>query len=106
MAKITFITRDNETIIVEGESGSVMQLAKQNGIKGIDGECGGVCSCATCHVHVQNGAFDKTGEQSVNEQDLLELNEHADENSRLCCQMQLHDGLDGLVLKVAEKSTF
>ena len=45
MAKITFITSDNETITLEGTSGSVMALAVDNGIKGIDGDCGGVCSC-------------------------------------------------------------
>jgi len=106
MAKITFITRDNETITIEGQSGSVMALAKQNGVKGIEGECGGVCSCATCHVHVQNDGFAKTGEQSFIEKDLLELNDHADETSRLCCQIKISDEIDGLVLKVAEKNSF
>ncbi len=106
MAKITFITRDNQTITVEGESGSVMALARQNGVKGIEGECGGVCSCATCHVHVQNGEFSRTGQQGTIEKDLLELNDHADETSRLCCQIRISDEIDGLVLRVAEKNSF
>ena len=52
MAKITFITQANETIVAEGQSGSVMELAVAHHVKGIDADCGGVCSCATCHVHV------------------------------------------------------
>jgi len=61
MAKITFITRDNEKIVLEGTSGSVMQLAVDNDVPGIDGDCGGVCSCATCHVHVAAEHVEKTG---------------------------------------------
>ncbi|WP_157208977.1 2Fe-2S iron-sulfur cluster-binding protein [Mariniflexile maritimum] len=102
MAKITFITRDNETIILEGTSGSVMQLAVDNGVPGIDGDCGGVCSCATCHVHVDVGHHLKTGEATEIETDMLELNDYANERSRLCCQIQISDAIDGIVLQVAE----
>ncbi|WP_152285455.1 2Fe-2S iron-sulfur cluster-binding protein [Flavicella marina] len=102
MAKITFITRENESIILEGTSGSVMQLAVDNNIPGIDGDCGGVCSCATCHVHVDPAHTDKTGEASEIEADMLELNDHANEQSRLCCQLEISEDLDGVVLQVAE----
>lgn len=103
MATITFITRDDKTITLEGDSGSLMKLAKDNGVPGIEGECGGVCSCATCHCHIDPAHTSKTGDASEIEQDLLELNDHADEFSRLTCQIQVSDALDGLVLKVAEK---
>lgn len=103
MAKVTFITLDNEEITLEGTSGSLMKLAKDNGVKGIDGECGGVCSCATCHVHVKNEHFEKVGEPGEIEADLLELNDYANERSRLCCQVQITEELDGLVLHVAER---
>ncbi len=102
MAKITFITTDNETITLEGTSGSVMQLAVDNNVPGIDGDCGGVCSCATCHVHVAPEHVEKTGEASEIEQDMLELDDHANEYSRLCCQLEINDHLDGIVLQVAE----
>jgi len=82
MAKITFVTRDNETIVLEGTSGSVMELAVDNDVPGIDGDCGGVCSCATCHVHVAKEDFN--------------------EYSRLCCQIEINEALDGVVLQVAE----
>lgn len=103
MAKITFITSDQETITVEGMTGSVMELAKQHNIKGIDGDCGGVCSCATCHVHVAPEHFEQTGEASEIEKDMLELDDKANEYSRLCCQLTLSDALDGVILYVAKE---
>ena len=101
MAKITFITRDNETITVEGNSGSVMELAVQNNIKGIDGDCGGVCSCATCHVHVAQQDMNKTGEMTEIEKDMLEFDDNVNEFSRLSCQLKISDVFDGVVLKIA-----
>lgn len=103
MAKITFITVDNEEITVEGTKGSVMELAVQNNIKGIDGDCGGVCSCATCHVHVNANDFAKVGEPSEIEADMLELEDEVSEYSRLCCQIQVSDAVDGVTLKVVEE---
>lgn len=102
MAKITFLTSDNKTITLEGTSGSVMALAVNNGVKGIDGDCGGVCSCATCHIHVLSEHVSKTGEASEIESDMLELDDKTDEFSRLCCQLQITDALDGVVLRVAK----
>lgn len=101
MAKITFITSDNESVTLEGQSGSVMELAVNNGIKGIDGDCGGVCSCATCHVHVAESDIPKTGEASEIEADMLELEDNVTKASRLCCQMEISDALDGITLTVA-----
>ena len=102
MAKITFITSDNETITVEGTSGSIMELAVKNNVKGIDGDCGGVCSCATCHVHVDPQFFTKTGAPGELESDMLEFDDLTNEYSRLSCQLQVSEELDGLVLKVAK----
>jgi len=102
MAKITFITSDDDTIILEGTSGSVMELAVEHNVKGIDGNCGGVCSCATCHVHVKPEDMEKTGQASVIETDMLELDDNADKFSRLCCQLEISDELDGVELTVAK----
>ena len=103
MAKIDFITLDNNRVTVEGTDGTLMRLAKDNGVKGIDGECGGVMSCATCHVHVDPEQFDKVGGPNDMDADLLELNDYSNEYSRLCCQIQVSEELDGLVLNVAER---
>lgn len=102
MAKITFLTSDNESITVEATSGNVMELAVANNIKGIDGDCGGVCSCATCHVHVLPEFLEIVGRASEIETDMLELDDNADEFSRLGCQINITEALDGVVLKVAK----
>ncbi|WP_017446986.1 2Fe-2S iron-sulfur cluster-binding protein [Gayadomonas joobiniege] len=102
MAKVTFITADDEQITLEGDSGSVMELAVQNDVAGIDGDCGGVCSCATCHVHVAPEHLAKVGSASEIEQDMLELDDNANEYSRLCCQIELNEQIDGVILRVAQ----
>ena len=102
MAKITFITNDGEKTTLEGASGSVMSLAVENGISGIDGDCGGVCSCATCHVHVAEEDMERVGEASEIEADMLELADDVTEFSRLSCQIEISEGIDGIVLTVAE----
>ena len=101
MAKITFITQSDEEITLEATQGSVMELAVEHGVAGIDGDCGGVCSCATCHVHVAAAYMEKTGEPGEIEQDMLELDDNVSEFSRLSCQIQISEALDGMVLKVA-----
>lgn len=102
MTKITFITQAGDIIVAEGQSGTVMELAKEYHVAGIDGDCGGVCSCATCHVHVAPDFFDKTGGPSEIEQDMLELDDHVSPYSRLSCQLEVREALDGLVLQVAK----
>lgn len=101
MAKITFVTTDQERITLEAQAGSVMELAVQNNIAGIDGDCGGVCSCATCHVHVKPEHMEKSGDATEIEQDMLELDDNANEFSRLCCQIEITEQLDGIELTVA-----
>ena len=103
MAKITFVTQDDNTIHCEADSGSVMALAVQNGVSGIDGDCGGVCSCATCHVHVDAASTVLTGEASDIEKDMLELDDAANERSRLCCQIEISEALDGAIFHVANR---
>ena len=101
MAQITLITSDGEAVRVEGDSGSVMELAVKHNIKGIDGDCGGVCSCATCHVHVPEAFQTITGTASELELDMLEFDDNYQENSRLSCQIMISEKLDGITLKVA-----
>jgi 2Fe-2S ferredoxin len=102
MKNITFITSDNEETTVQGDSGSVMELAVQNNIKGIDGDCGGVCSCATCHVHVDAQFMEQVGKPNETESDMLEFDDNVNEYSRLSCQLNVEDVPDGLILQVAK----
>ena len=63
--------------------------------------CGGCCSCATCHIHVDAGAIDKLPAMSEDEDDLLESSDHRNETSRLSCQIPFTADLDGLKVTIA-----
>jgi 2Fe-2S ferredoxin len=103
MAKITFITRSNEEITLEDDSGSVMELATFHDVQGIEGNCGGVCSCATCHVHIAPEDIEKVGKATDLESDVLEFEENTNEFSRLSCQIEISEALDGIKLFVANE---
>ncbi len=71
---------------------------------GIDGDCGGECACATCHVHVDAAWMARTGmaEPGGMEANLLQFAEGSTENSRLACQITMTDDLDGLMLRIPD----
>jgi len=103
MAKITFIAHDGSEQIVEAKNGfSVMQAAMDNLVPGIDADCGGCCSCATCHVFVDEKWLDKTGEMQPTEAMMLDMSPDKQPSSRLSCQIQVTDELDGLVVTTPE----
>lgn len=103
MPKITFIEHDGSEHTVEGEIGlSVMRAAIDNLVPGIDADCGGECSCATCHVYVDAGWMDKVGQAGEREESMLDLNPERESNSRLSCQIPVTEDLDGLVVTVPE----
>ncbi|ADE53916.1 2Fe-2S iron-sulfur cluster-binding protein [Coraliomargarita akajimensis] len=101
MAKVTFITEDGDEVVVENAVGTLMEVATDNDVEGIDGDCGGVCSCSTCHVRVKQEWLDKVGKADEIEQELLEMEDDTDERSRLCCQIDMTEALDGLVVEVS-----
>nr|WP_254894953.1 2Fe-2S iron-sulfur cluster-binding protein [Novosphingobium sp. B1] len=84
---------------------SAREAALFNDVPGIDGDCGGQCACATCHVHVDPSWIDRVGclSDGSMEADLLQFAEGTTEESRLACQITLDDRLDGLVLHVPEQ---
>lgn len=104
MPKITFIEHDGNTRTVEAEPGStVMETAIHAGVPGIVAECGGACSCATCHVHVDEAWSGKVGPPSAMEEDMLDFAFDVKPTSRLSCQIKVTEELDGLVVTVPEK---
>ena len=104
MAKITYITNDNQTHTVEVQNGlTVMEGAVQNDIPGIDADCGGGMACATCHVYVGDDWFDKLTPKEDGEEDMLDMAFEPKQNSRLSCQLIVSDELDGLVVNIPEK---
>jgi 2Fe-2S ferredoxin len=104
MPKITFTDSQGTARVVEGETGStVMETALKHGVPEIEAECGGACACATCHVYVADGWFEKTGGPSPMEEDMLDFGWEVKPNSRLSCQIKITDELDGLKVSTPER---
>lgn len=99
MPKVTFIAADGTRTDVEAANGlTLMQAAVNNGIPGIVAECGGACSCATCHVHVAKEWYDRLPAPEGMEKEMIEFVMEPQPTSRLSCQIKLNDTLDGLVV--------
>jgi len=99
MVKIVYQSHDGTRREVEGDVGaSVMETAIANGVPGIDANCGGACSCATCHVFVEPQWVPDVGEPNPMEQGMLEFVDAVQPNSRLSCQIRITPELDGLVV--------
>lgn len=104
MPKLTIVTRDGTERTVEGKSGwSVMEVIRSSGVDELLALCGGCCSCATCHVHIDPEWRDRVGPPSPDEDDLLDLSDDRAEDSRLSCQIELSEALDGLRVIIAEE---
>ena len=101
MAKITFEQQDGSERTVDMSTGqSIMEGAVKAMVTGIDADCGGACSCATCMVYVTEEWRDRLPLKESAEAQMLEFCPHVQEDSRLTCQIPVTDALDGLVVKV------
>ncbi len=104
MTKIRYIEHNGKEHIVEIQNGlTVMEGAVQNDIPGIDADCGGSMSCATCHVYVKEDWYDKLPKKEMGEDDMLDQAYEPKSNSRLSCQIMVSDDLDGLSVYMPEK---
>lgn len=101
---ITLIQHSGESYTVEAADGAtVMEVAIDNDITGIIGECGGCCSCATCHCYIDPAFMDKLPPRGDLETEMLEFaSSEAKTNSRLACQVEITDELDGMVVTLPE----
>jgi 2Fe-2S ferredoxin len=103
MVKIIFIDQQGHERVVEGRAGqSLMLVAVQNEIAGIDGECGGACACATCHVLIDPAWSSKLPKAEMMEQDMLDFARDVQANSRLACQIKLTPEIDGMTVRVGK----
>jgi len=101
MIQVTFITREGQALeVVAAEGASLMETAVRNGVAGIEAECGGACSCATCHVYVEPQWREKVGEANAMESDMLDMAYEVASNSRLACQIRISPELDGLTVRL------
>jgi 2Fe-2S ferredoxin len=97
MPKITYTDTDGTERTIEAEIGTtVMETAINNDVPGILAVCGGSCSCATCHVYVDPEWFEKLGPLSLEELDMLDTAHDLEPTSRLSCQIQVTEAIDGL----------
>jgi ferredoxin, 2Fe-2S len=105
MAKITYIEHSGRRHEVEVPNGlTVMEGARDNGIPGIEADCGGACACSTCHVYVDPDWVAKLPPKQAMEEDMLEFAYEPDPTrSRLTCQLKVTPALDGLVVQMPER---
>lgn len=107
MTRIVFVhPRNRMESIDAADDTSVMQAALRHGVRGIVAECGGNAICATCHVYVEESWLPKL--EPVSEGEDLTLDEARARrlpNSRLCCQIRITPGLDGLTLRLPDRQT-
>lgn len=103
MPKINYITADGERHEIEVDQGyTVMEGAVNNDIDGIPAECGGACACATCHAYVDQEWLPKLPAMDDMEDSMLDAAYERRDNSRLTCQIEVTNELDGLIVHIAE----
>lgn len=103
MTKVTFIEYNGTEHVVEAENGlSLMKAAVNNLVPGIDADCGGECSCATCHVYVDAAWIGKVGLPQGQEATMLDLAPERGETSRLSCQIKVSDAIEGIVVRIPQ----
>jgi ferredoxin, 2Fe-2S len=104
MPHVIFVMHDGTESKVEAVAGrSVMETARQAGISGIEGECGGNLSCATCHVYVDEEWLDRINPVDAMEDEMLEVvSSGRQANSRLSCQITVNDALDNIRIRIPE----
>jgi ferredoxin len=105
MINLIVKTRDGFAHAVAGKpSITLMEAIRKSDIDELVALCGGSCSCATCHVFVETGPDELQSPASEDEDDLLDSSDYRAPNSRLSCQIELGDDLDGLVVRIAPET--
>ncbi len=104
MPQITVVDQSGQAKALEATEGrTLMEVIRDNGFDELLALCGGCCSCATCHVHIDPAYMDKIGTMSDDESDLLDSSDHRNEYSRLSCQVPVTADLEGLTVTIAQE---
>jgi ferredoxin, 2Fe-2S len=102
MPKLIVTNRNGDETEVEADVGlTVMEVIRDNGFDELLALCGGCCSCATCHVYVDEEWLGKIDPLDEDENDLLDSSSHREAGSRLSCQIEVADALDGMRVTIA-----
>jgi|TARA_B110000438_G_C15809110_1_gene648790 2Fe-2S ferredoxin len=103
MPKINYVTQDGRKHEVDVDAGyTVMEGAVNNDLDGLPAECGGACACATCHAYIDPQWLSKLPALDDMEDSMLDAAFDRRDNSRLTCQIEVTNELDGLVVHIAE----
>ena len=103
MPTITLIESNGQSHVIDAEAGkSLMLNAIENDVPGIDADCGGAGACGTCHCFVDADWQDRTGEVNVLEDSMLGMRPDREEGSRLSCQIDVSEAMEGLVIRLPE----
>jgi 2Fe-2S ferredoxin len=104
MPQIIVVNQSGEESNVEAPEGrTLMEVIRDGGFDELLALCGGCCSCATCHVHIDPAFMDKLPAMSEDENDLLDSSDHRNEYSRLSCQVAVTADLEGLKVTIAQE---
>ncbi|WP_234180798.1 2Fe-2S iron-sulfur cluster-binding protein [Sphingopyxis sp. NFH-91] len=104
MPSLTVVDREGTAHTLEADAGlTLMEVIRDNGFDELLALCGGCCSCATCHIHVDPAFVGKLPAMSDDENDLLDSSEDRNETSRLSCQIPFDDALDGIKVTIARE---
>lgn len=104
MPKVIYIESTGLRHEVDAENGAtVMETAIRNGVSGIVAECGGACTCATCHIYVEEAWREVAGEPSSEERDMLDFAHDVKTNSRLSCQIKISDDFEGFTVHLPDQ---
>lgn len=104
MPQITVINQSGEASAIEAATGrSLMEVIRDNGFDELLALCGGCCSCATCHVHIDPDHFAALPAMSADENDLLDSSDHRNALSRLSCQVPVTDAIAGMTVTIAQE---
>lgn len=104
MVRVTFVTAKGDRVDAEGQAGDVLLKVAQAADMPLEGTCEGQMACSTCHVVIAPAWFDKLPRASDDEEDMLDLAAGVSRTSRLSCQIELSDALDGLEVRIPGES--
>ena len=103
MPTITVIQHDGTDHTIDAQAGkTLMESVLDNAVPGIDADCGGACACGTCHCFVPEEWQAVAGDADPMEESMLGMRPDRADNSRLSCQIQVSNAMEGMVIRLPE----
>ena len=99
--KIKVTDRDGKKYELEGDTNSTLMEILRDADLDIEAACGGCCACATCHVYINDQWLEKISPKDDDEESMLDQAFDVRNSSRLSCQINLSEDLDGIELELA-----